>query len=185
MDRREELLPLLGGASPAFLRRATAAVALAASGLPAQAHQPSAAPGQAAVKAERETIVDISRSAWRLHNLLPNRTLTDLAFAHMTEDPLDRTEAEQDLARACQRVEGLPEPGLFRAAKRMGEVVSGASTDVGNISFKCPVGIFRLASFPQVSTCIHGLSRLRAACRSATRFRWDPRASLPGWATTS
>ncbi len=84
-----------------------------------------------------------------VHNLLPNRTLTDLAFAHMTEDPLDWTEEEQDFARACQRADGLPERGLFRGAMRMGEVVAGASTDIGDISFKCPVGLFGLATFPQ------------------------------------
>jgi aminobenzoyl-glutamate utilization protein B len=84
-----------------------------------------------------------------VHNLLPNRTLTDLAFAHMTDDPMQWTEAEQAFARACQAAEGLPERGLFRGALQLGAIQAGASTDVGDISFKCPVGIFGLAAFPQ------------------------------------
>lgn len=83
-----------------------------------------------------------------VHNMLPNRTLADLAFAHITEAPFDWTDEEQAFARSCQRVEGLQEQGLFGGALRMGDVSSGGSTDVGDISFKCPVGIFGLASFP-------------------------------------
>lgn len=88
-------------------------------------------------------------------DLLPNGPMIALAQAHMTARPPAWTEAEQDFARTCQREMGLPEAGLATSVlPPLGPLRVGGGTDVGDVSWVAPVGIFGWPSFG-IGTSLH------------------------------
>lgn len=83
------------------------------------------------------------------HDLLPNEPLARLLHAHIEAVPIDWTEAEQDFARACQREMGVAEDGMSpRPLPFLNELSAGGSTDVGDVSYKVPCGLFAWPTFP-------------------------------------
>lgn len=84
-----------------------------------------------------------------LHDLLPNETLANRIHAHMSALPLKWTEEEQEFAKACQREMGLPEAGLMPSIMPvLPEITTGGGTDVGDVSYNTPTGLFALATMP-------------------------------------
>lgn len=84
-----------------------------------------------------------------VYDLLPNAPLARLLHRHLSAVPLDWTAEEQAFARACQREGGLPEAGLAgRPLPFMDDVTAGGSTDVGDVSYCAPAGVFAWPTFP-------------------------------------
>ena len=82
-------------------------------------------------------------------DLLPNYSLIGAIHAHMTAEGLDWTEEEQAFARSCQAEMGLPENGMAtKVLPVLGEITAGGSTDVGDISWVVPTGLFGWPSLP-------------------------------------
>jgi aminobenzoyl-glutamate utilization protein B len=82
-------------------------------------------------------------------DLVPNDTMIAGLHAHMQAVGLDWTEQEQTFARACQAAMGLPEQGLATTVLPViGEVTTGGGTDVGDISWIVPTGLFGWPSMP-------------------------------------
>lgn len=82
-------------------------------------------------------------------DLLPNDSLIGAIHAHMTAEGLDWTEEEQAFARSCQAEMGLPENGMAtKVLPVLGEITAGGSTDVGDISWVVPTGLFGWPSLP-------------------------------------
>jgi aminobenzoyl-glutamate utilization protein B len=83
-------------------------------------------------------------------DLLPNDTMIGLMHRHMTAHGLQWTDAEQAFAKGCQKEMGLPEVGLATdVLPVVGEITAGGSTDIGDISYVTPVGLFGWPSLPQ------------------------------------
>lgn len=84
-----------------------------------------------------------------LHDLLPNEPLARHLYRHLSAVPLEWTPAEQQFARGCQREMGVPEAGMStRPLPFLTDVSNGASTDVGDVSYQVPVGLFAWPTFP-------------------------------------
>jgi aminobenzoyl-glutamate utilization protein B len=84
-----------------------------------------------------------------MYDLLPNEPLARLAYDHLTAEPLDWTEEEQAFARAAQAAMGVPEAGMAtQPLPFIGEVSAGGSTDMGDISYTCPSGVFAWPTLP-------------------------------------
>ena len=84
-----------------------------------------------------------------MHDLLPNETLVNQIHAHMTRLPLEWTAEEQEFAKAFQREMQLPEAGLMPVIMPvLPEITTGGSTDVGDVSFNTPTGLFAIATMP-------------------------------------
>ncbi|AYG63784.1 amidohydrolase (plasmid) [Rhizobium jaguaris] len=84
-----------------------------------------------------------------MYDLLPNETLVNQIHAHMTKLPMEWTEEEQEFAKAFQREMQLPEAGLMPVIMPMlPEITTGGSTDVGDVSFNTPTGLFAIATMP-------------------------------------
>jgi len=95
-----------------------------------------------------QTEVDIDHF-FGLHDLLPNETLVNRIHAHMTKLPLEWTAQEQEFAKACQREMQLPEAGLMPVIMPvLPEITTGGGTDVGDVSFNTPTGLFAIATMP-------------------------------------
>lgn len=90
-----------------------------------------------------------------MYDLLPNDALISQIYKHMAVTPLDWSEDEQVFARTCQRAMDLPEAGLATQALLLpGEITTGGATDVGDVSYLTPVGIFGWPTLP-VGTSLH------------------------------
>jgi aminobenzoyl-glutamate utilization protein B len=84
-----------------------------------------------------------------MHDLVPNLPMIELAHRHLMATPLEWTDEEQAFARACQAAIGVPEAGLAtQVMPILPTITAGASTDVGDISWKVPVGIFGWPTLP-------------------------------------
>src|SRR5690606_10223915 len=84
-----------------------------------------------------------------LHDLLPNETLVAAIQSHLQALPIGFTEEEQAFARACQAEMGLPEAGLMSTVMEpLPEITTGGGTDVGDVSYNTPTGLFALATMP-------------------------------------
>ncbi len=84
-----------------------------------------------------------------MHDLLPNEPLARLLHRHLSAVPLDWTDDEQAFARACQREMGVPEAGLATAPLPfLDDASAGGSTDVGDVSYQVPTGLFAWPTFP-------------------------------------
>jgi aminobenzoyl-glutamate utilization protein B len=85
-----------------------------------------------------------------VHDLIPNTPMIAQVHRHMMATPLDWTEEEQAFARACQAGMGRPETGLAtQVMPILPTITTGGGTDVADISWKVPVGIFGWPSLPQ------------------------------------
>ncbi|MGI6856863.1 amidohydrolase [Mesorhizobium sp. 1B3] len=95
-----------------------------------------------------QTEVDINHF-FGLHDLLPNETLVQRIHAHMSALELEWTNEEQEFAKACQREMGLQEAGLMaNVMPPLPEITTGGGTDVGDVSYNTPTGLFALATMP-------------------------------------
>ena len=95
-----------------------------------------------------QTSVDINQF-FGMHDLMPNETLVGLLHAHMTKLPMEWTAEEQEFAKACQREMQLPEAGMMSAIlPSLPEITTGGGTDVGDVSFNTPTGLFAIATMP-------------------------------------
>jgi len=84
-----------------------------------------------------------------MYDLLPNETLVNQIHAHMTKLPLEWTAEEQEVAKTLQREMQLPEAGLMPVIMPvLPEITTGGSTDVGDVSFNTPTGLFAIATVP-------------------------------------
>lgn len=84
-----------------------------------------------------------------MHDLLPNEPLARLLHRHLAAVPIEWTEEEQAFARACQREAKLPEAGMApQPLPFLQEISAGGSTDVGEVSYQAPVGIFAWPTMP-------------------------------------
>lgn len=100
----------------------------------------------AALMTQTEAEVD---QFFGVHELLPNEPLARLLYRHLGAVPIEWTAEEQAFARACQREMRLPEHGLAMAPLPFIEnVFAGGSTDVGDVSFLAPVGVFAWPTMP-------------------------------------
>lgn len=83
------------------------------------------------------------------HDLLPNDPLARLLLAHLHTVPLDWTAEEQDFARACQAAMGVREDGMATAPLPfLHDISAGASSDVGDVSYQVPCGLFAWPTLP-------------------------------------
>lgn len=81
--------------------------------------------------------------------LLPNEPLARRLHEHLLHVPLNWTAEEQAFARACQKAMGVPEAGMATSVLPfLPSISSGGSTDVGDVSWKVPVGQFAWPSLP-------------------------------------
>jgi len=100
----------------------------------------------AAISSQTEVAID---HFFGMHDLLPNDTLVKQIHAHMSALPLKWTPEEQNFAKACQREMNLPETGLMpNIMPVLPEITMGGSTDVGDVSYNTPTGLFALATMP-------------------------------------
>lgn len=85
-----------------------------------------------------------------VHDLLPNEPLARHLLRHIEAIPLEWTSDEQNFARACQREMMVAEDGMsLRALPFLNDIAAGASTDVGDVSYQVPCGLFAWPTFPQ------------------------------------
>ncbi|HVL20044.1 MAG TPA: amidohydrolase [Amaricoccus sp.] len=83
------------------------------------------------------------------HDLLPNEPLSRHLYRHILAAPIEFTDEEQAFARGCQREMGVPEAGMLTTPIPFLEDVSaGASTDVGDVSYQVPTGVFAWPTLP-------------------------------------
>ncbi|HCI4647846.1 TPA: amidohydrolase [Klebsiella quasipneumoniae subsp. similipneumoniae] len=84
-----------------------------------------------------------------LHDLLPNDLLVNRIYQHITSLPVQWTEEEQLFAKKCQAEMGVKEAGLMTSpVPLLPEMTTGGSTDVGDVSYNCPVGLFAWTTMP-------------------------------------
>ena len=83
------------------------------------------------------------------HDLLPNEPLARHLYRHIQAVSLEWTAEEQAFARACQREMKVNEDGMSpRPLPFLSDVSAGASTDVGDVSYQVPCGVFAWPTFP-------------------------------------
>jgi aminobenzoyl-glutamate utilization protein B len=100
----------------------------------------------AAEMTQTEVEIDLS---FGLHDVIPNETLVGRIYEHMAAVPIEWSEEEQAFARACQREFGVPEAGLSASLMPLQpEMPVGGSTDVGDVSYNAPTGLFAWATLP-------------------------------------
>jgi len=100
----------------------------------------------AAMSTRTEAEIDLF---FGLHDLLPNEPMVKRLHQHITATPIEWTEEEQAFAKACQRETQLPEAGITdQVLPILPEVSMGGGTDVGDVSYNTPVGIFAIATMP-------------------------------------
>jgi aminobenzoyl-glutamate utilization protein B len=100
----------------------------------------------AAMATQTKAEFDVFFGVW---DLLPNDALIGGIHAHMSAVGLEWTDEEQTFARACQAEMGLPEKGMAtKVMPVLGEITAGGSTDVGDISWVVPTGLFGWPSLP-------------------------------------
>jgi aminobenzoyl-glutamate utilization protein B len=84
-----------------------------------------------------------------LYDLLPNDPLARHLYRHIEATPIAWTAEEQAFARACQREMGAPEAGMAtRPFPFIEHATAGASTDVGDVSWSTPTGLFAWPTLP-------------------------------------
>lgn len=85
-----------------------------------------------------------------MHDLLPNEPLARRIYDHIAAVPVVWTEQEQAFAAACQAGMGLEEAGLDETVLPfLPEITSGGSTDVGDVSYNTPTGVFAWTTIPR------------------------------------
>ena len=83
------------------------------------------------------------------HDLMPNEPLARQLYRHILATPTDFTDDEHAFAKACQREMGVPEHGLASdPLPFIEEVAAGASSDLGDVSYQVPTGVFGWPTLP-------------------------------------
>ncbi|MFO1104694.1 MAG: amidohydrolase [Amaricoccus sp.] len=83
------------------------------------------------------------------HDLMPNEPLARRLYRHILAVPAGFTDEEQAFAKACQREMGVREDGLATEPLPFLEDVSaGASSDLGDVSYQVPTGVFGWPTLP-------------------------------------
>lgn len=84
-----------------------------------------------------------------IHDLLPNEPLARHLLSHVQAVPLEWTAEEQEFAKTCQREMNLPETGMApQPLPFLTDANAGGSTDVGDVSYQTPTGIFAWPTMP-------------------------------------
>ncbi len=84
-----------------------------------------------------------------MYDLMPNQPLVDLTYRHLQAVPLEWTTEEQAFARNCQKAMGVAEAGMAtRLLPKLPDTTAGSSTDIGDISYTCPVAVFGWPTLP-------------------------------------
>jgi aminobenzoyl-glutamate utilization protein B len=84
-----------------------------------------------------------------MHDLLPNEPLARLLYRHIEATPLEWTAEEQAFARACQRELKVKEDGMaVKPMPFLTGISAGGSTDIGDISYQVPCGVFLWPTLP-------------------------------------
>jgi aminobenzoyl-glutamate utilization protein B len=84
-----------------------------------------------------------------MYDLLPNEPLARLLYRHIEAVPLEWTAEEQAFARACQREMKVREDGMAtRPLPFIMNASAGGSTDIGDISYQTPAGVFAWPTLP-------------------------------------
>jgi aminobenzoyl-glutamate utilization protein B len=84
-----------------------------------------------------------------MYDLLPNEPLARLLYRHIEAVPLEWTAEEQAFARACQREMKVKEDGMAtKPLPFITNVSAGGSTDIGDISYQTPAGVFAWPTLP-------------------------------------
>jgi aminobenzoyl-glutamate utilization protein B len=95
-----------------------------------------------------QTQVDINHF-FGLHDLLPNETIAKRIHDHLSALDMEWTDEEQQFAKTCQREMGLPEAGLMGTIMPLlPEITTGGGTDVGDVSYNTPTGLFAITTMP-------------------------------------
>jgi aminobenzoyl-glutamate utilization protein B len=84
-------------------------------------------------------------------DLLPNGPLIERTYANMEKIGMPQwTEEEQSFARACQKNMKVPELGMATQLSPLSpkEISVGGSTDVADVSWNAPTGVFVMPTFP-------------------------------------
>jgi aminobenzoyl-glutamate utilization protein B len=83
------------------------------------------------------------------HDLLPNEPIARHLHRHLLAVSLEFSDEEQTFARACQREMGVAEDGLaLGVLPFLDDIFDGGSTDVGDVSYQTPTGVFAWPTFP-------------------------------------
>lgn len=89
------------------------------------------------------------------HHLLPNKPLIDALYGHILAGPPVWTDAEQEFARTIQREMGVEARGMsVRPLPVLGPMSVGAGSDLGDVSFMTPTGVFAWPTLP-VGVSLH------------------------------
>ena len=84
-----------------------------------------------------------------LAELMPNEVLATRVLEHMRNTPLEWTDEEHAFAKRCQRELGLKETGMAtHVMPFIKDKTVGGSTDVADISWIVPVGLFGWPTLP-------------------------------------
>ncbi len=84
-----------------------------------------------------------------MHDLLPNEPLARRLYDHILAEPIDWSEEEQEFARTCQREMNVPADGMStRPLPFLDDVSAGASSDLGDVSYQVPCGVFAWPTLP-------------------------------------
>lgn len=84
-----------------------------------------------------------------MYDLLPNEPLARLLYRHIEAVPLEWTAEEQAFAKACQREMKVKEDGMSsKPMPFLTNISAGGSTDIGDISYQTPAGVFGWPTFP-------------------------------------
>ena len=84
------------------------------------------------------------------HDLMPNEPLARQLYRHILATPTGFTEEEHAFAKACQREMGVPADGLANdPLPFLDEVSAGASSDLGDVSYQVPTGVFGWPTMPR------------------------------------
>lgn len=84
-----------------------------------------------------------------MYDLLPNEPLARLLYRHIEAVPIEWTDDEQAFARSCQREMKVKEDGMaLKPLPFLSNISGGASTDIGDISYQTPCGVFAWPTLP-------------------------------------
>ncbi|MBN8533062.1 MAG: amidohydrolase [Rhizobiales bacterium] len=84
-----------------------------------------------------------------MYDLLPNEPLAQHLYRHIAAVPLEWTTEEQNFAKACQKAFNVPEVGMAtKALPFLKDISAGGSTDIGDISYQVPAGVFAWPTLP-------------------------------------
>jgi aminobenzoyl-glutamate utilization protein B len=105
-----------------------------------------------AMATQTEAEVQMFFGMWQV---LYNTPVIEQINRHLLATPLDWTPEEQEFARACQKQMGLPEAGMAtKVLPILKGVSAGASTDLGDVSYNTPLGVFGWPTMP-LGTSLH------------------------------